>query len=145
MAEEGAARIRRFRTGDIGQILEIEAQAFPKTAYPRDIFLSYAGALPDGFMVLEKGSNIVGYIIYDTEDGHVHSTAVGSHWRRKGFGRMLFRHAEGNAKKRLWLEVRTRNHGAIAFYRKMGMKVVGKVSQYYGTDDALIMAATTQR
>jgi ribosomal-protein-alanine N-acetyltransferase len=138
MVEEGPPKIRKFRREDIHRILEIEEEAFPKTAYPRETFLYYANRVPDHFMVLESGDDVAGYIIFD-QDGHIHSTAVKPVHRRKGFGKMLFLHALQSAKRRLWLEVRSKNPVAIAFYKSMGMKVTGKVTNYYGDDDALIM------
>ena len=89
-------------------------------------------------MVIETCDDIAGYIIFDT-DGHIHSAAVKPVYRRKGLGRMLFLHALESTKKRLWLEVRSKNRGAIAFYKKMGMKIKGRITDYYGNDDALIM------
>ncbi|MBW1855717.1 MAG: GNAT family N-acetyltransferase, partial [Deltaproteobacteria bacterium] len=59
--------------------------------------------------------------------------------RRKGFGKMLFMHASRCARKGLWLEVRLRNRGAIEFYKRLGMRIVGKIPKYYRNDDALIM------
>ena len=131
-------RIREFKRGDIHAILEIEGQAFPKTAYSKRTFLHYAGRFPDSFFVLETNEGIAGYIIIDL-DGHIHSTAVRPSYRRKGFGTMLFTHAVSRAPKSPWLEVRSRNSGAIAFYRAMGMNVLGKIPGYYGDDDALIL------
>ena len=32
-------RIRRFRLADLDRLMEIERAAFPKAAYPRDLFL----------------------------------------------------------------------------------------------------------
>jgi ribosomal-protein-alanine N-acetyltransferase len=139
MAEEGPAKIRKFKREDIHKILEIEEEAFPKTAYPKETFLYYANRVPEHFMILETGDDIGGYIIFDI-DGHIHSTAVKPVHRRKGFGKMLFLHALEAAKKRLWLEVRSKNKGAIAFYKSLGMRITGKVTNYYGDDDALIMA-----
>jgi ribosomal protein S18 acetylase RimI-like enzyme len=52
---------------------------------------------------------------------------------------MLFMHAVRCAKKSLWLEVRSENKGAIAFYKRMGMEIAGRIQGYYGDDDALIM------
>jgi ribosomal-protein-alanine N-acetyltransferase len=138
MAEKAVAKIRKFKLRDISKILEIEEQAFPKTAYSRETILTYANNLPDNFLVIEIGSEIVGYIIFDI-GGHVHSTAVKSPYRRKGFGRMLFMHALRYTQKSLWLEVRSKNSGAIRFYKSLGMKTVRRIPHYYGTDDALIM------
>ncbi|MGD8229546.1 MAG: GNAT family N-acetyltransferase [Desulfobacteraceae bacterium] len=143
MAEKGPPNIRKFRREDIHKILEIEGEAFPKTAYPKETFLYYAKWVPDHFMILESGDDMAGYIIFD-QDGHIHSTAVKPVHRRKGFGKMLFLHALESSKERLWLEVRSRNRGAIAFYKSMGMEIAGKVDNYYGDDDALIMVLSEQ-
>ncbi|MBU2498612.1 MAG: hypothetical protein KKE57_06925, partial [Proteobacteria bacterium] len=67
--------VRTFRSEDIDKILDIESQAFPKTRYSKEIFLTYAKVLPEGFIVAEGGDDIAGYMIFDP-NGHVHSTAV---------------------------------------------------------------------
>ena len=54
---------------------------------------------------------------------------------------MLFQHALKCANTQLRLEVRAKNQDAVAFYRKLGMKVVGKIPGYYETDDALVMVS----
>ncbi len=131
-------KIRNFKAEDINKILEIEKQAFPKTVFSKVTFLNYADNLPDTFIVVEFNKEIVGYIIFDLT-GHIHSTVVKQSYRRKGFGKMLFMHASRCAKKGLWLEVRSRNRGAIEFYKRLGMKIVGKIPKYYRGDDALIM------
>jgi ribosomal-protein-alanine N-acetyltransferase len=131
-------KIRTYSMEDISLILEIEQQAFPKTAYPKEAFLSYADRFPDHFVVIEWGEDILGYMIFDT-DGHIHSMAVKPTHRRQGLGTMLFMHAARCAKKRLWLEVRSENKGAIGFYKCMGMKAAGRIQGYYGDDDALLM------
>jgi ribosomal-protein-alanine N-acetyltransferase len=143
MAEEGPPNIRKFRREDIQKILDIEEEAFPKTAYPKETFLYYARRVPDHFMILESGDDLAGYIIFD-QDGHIHSMAVKRVHRRKGFGKRLFLHARESSKKRLWLEVRSKNRGAIAFYKRMGMKITGNIVNYYGDDNALIMVLSEQ-
>ncbi len=138
MREQVSPKIRTFRMEDINQILEIEQQAFPKTAYPKEAFLSYAKRFPDHFVVMECGEDILGYMIFDP-DGHIHSMAVKSAYRRQGLGTMLFMHATSCAKKGMWLEVRTKNKAAVAFYKRMGMEVARRIQDYYGDDDALMM------
>ncbi len=138
MAEKHLAKTRKFKAEDINKILEIEEQASPKTICSKATFLNYADILPDTFIVMESGKDIVGYIIFDLT-GHIHSTAVKQSYRRRGFGKMLFMHALRRANKGLWLEVRSRNRGAIEFYKRLGMKIAGKIPNYYEDDDALIM------
>jgi ribosomal-protein-alanine N-acetyltransferase len=138
MAEKHLVKTRKFKAEDINKILEIEKQAFPKTIFSKVTFLNYADSLSDTFIVVESGRDIVGYIIFDLT-GHIHSTAIKQSYRRKGFGKMLFMHALRCVKKGLWLEVRSRNHGAIEFYKRLGMKIIGDIPNYYRDDDALIM------
>jgi len=135
---EGNPIIRKFEAGDIGGIIEIEGQAFPKTAYSKELLLHYAAHYPETFVVMETGKGVVGYIIFD-KGGHIHSTAVKAAHRRRGFGTMLFRHALNYVDRKVWLEVRSRNTGALEFYKGMGMRVSGRVPYYYGNDDALVM------
>ncbi|UCE34964.1 MAG: GNAT family N-acetyltransferase [Deltaproteobacteria bacterium] len=144
MPERNAVRIREFKRWDIHAILEIEAQAFPKTAYSKGTFLRYARAFHDGFLILETNEDIAGYIIVDP-DGHIHSTAVKPAFRRKGFGTKLFTRAVAGAQKNPWLEVRSRNSVAIAFYKAMGMNLLGKIPGYYGDDDALILVLDQEK
>ena len=138
MVETYLANIRKFKPEDINSILEIEKQAFPKTVFSKVRLLNYAARFPDTFIVAQSGKDIVGYIIFDGT-GHIHSTVVKKSCRRKGVGKMLFMHALRCAKKGLRLEVRSENSVAIEFYKKLGMKIVGKIPNYYLDDHALVM------
>lgn len=138
MAKKHLAKTRQFKAEDINQILEIEEQAFPKTVFSKATLLTYADRLPDSFIVVQSGNDIVGYIIFDLS-GHIHSTVVKKSYRRKGFGKILFMYALRCAKKGLWLEVRSENREAIEFYKRLGMKIVGRIPNYYEDDHALIM------
>jgi ribosomal-protein-alanine N-acetyltransferase len=131
--------IRPFRGEDIDDIMEIERRAFPKSAYSKALILEYAGKYPDGFVVVQTGGEVAGYLIYDQREGHVFSMAVKPSHRRKGLGTRLFTHARTRVKGKLWLEVRSKNRGAVHFYESLGMKIRGKVPGYYEQDDALIM------
>jgi len=119
--------------------MEIERQAFPKGRYPKELILEYARKYPESFIVLEQENDLAGYMIYD-RGGHIFSMAVKPAFRRRGLGSMMFTYARKHADGKLWLEVRSKNTGAIRFYESMGMRVRGKVPRYYETDDALVMA-----
>ena len=138
MEENGSFKLRTFNVEDIDKILDIEAQAFPKTGYPREDFLNFAKNLPESFVVIENDRDIAGYIIFDM-NGHILSMAVNPQYRKKGLGTALFKHALQCVGKRLRLEVRSKNIGAISFYRKLGMRISGKIPNYYADDDALVM------
>jgi ribosomal-protein-alanine N-acetyltransferase len=131
--------IRPFRGEDIDDIMEIERRAFPKSPYPKALILEYARKYPEGFMVLQTGRAVAGYLIYDQREGHVFSMAVKPSRRRKGLGTRLFMHARTHAKGKLWLEVRSKNRSALHFYESLGMRIRGKIPGYYEQDDAFIM------
>lgn len=134
-----ATSVRAFRVEDLHDIMEIEGQAFPKSAYPKALMLEFARNHPTSFIVAETGSEVVGYVVYDEREGHIFSMAVKPSHRRRGLGKMMFMRVRTRVEGRLWLEVRSKNSGAIRFYESMGMTIRGKVPQYYETDDALIM------
>jgi len=138
MEEDGSFKLRTFNQEDIDKILDIEEQSFPKTAYPKEDLLNFAEDLPDGFVVIEKGGDIAGYIIF-AMNGHILSMAVKPQYRRKRLGTALFKHALQRLGRTLQLEVRSKNRGAISFYRKLGMRILGKIPGYYADDDALVM------
>ena len=139
MVRQASVRIREFEASDIHGIMEIEAFSAPKTSLPKEIFFYYAKRYPDTFLVVEAGEDIAGYIVFDSS-GHILSTVIKPEYRRKGFGKRLVMYALDCIRANLWLEVRSKNHGAIEFYKNLGMKTIGTVPNYYGNDDALIMA-----
>jgi len=139
MGEKPLGKVREFTMADIHDIMDVERQAFPKSGYPKEVILDYASRYPHTFIVLETDREIAGYLIYD-QGGHILSMAVKPLHRIKGFGKKMFIHARDHARGKLWLEVRSKNTGAIRFYEAMGMRVRGRVPRYYDTDDAFIMA-----
>lgn len=140
--------IRPFSFPDLDSILQIESQSFPKSPYNWTTFLNLHTLYPETFLVYvntNRGGTeeeIVGYIIFD-QDGHIISIAVHPRHRRKGVGGKLLRRAmEAPQRNRVWAEVRRSNHGAQAFYSKMGFKITGLIPNYYGNEDALIIQWT---
>ena len=140
--------IRPFSFSDLDSILQIESQSFPKSPYDWTTFLNLHTLYPETFLVYintnrgRKDEEVLGYIIF-TQDGHIISIAVHPQHRRKGIGgKLLQRAMEAPQLNRLWAEVRRSNHGAQAFYSKMGFQMTGWVPNYYGNEDALIVQWT---
>jgi [ribosomal protein S18]-alanine N-acetyltransferase len=143
--------IRRFSMADLNRILEIEEQAFPKSPYDTATFLNLYWLYPETFWIYERRTRgwergkILGYIVF-SRDGHIISIAVDPAWRRKGIGKSLVDRAmsyPGAGKLRA--EVRVSNTGAQAFYKRMGFRGVGTISNYYGDEDALVMEKGVSR
>lgn len=102
-------------------------------------------------VVAEYKGNIVGYVIVEISDGfcHIISLGVDDQYRRLGIGKKLLSVIEQMTKtscKRMSLYVHVENNQAILFYKKVGLKVVKVVKDYYrgahfkkNNDDALFM------
>ena len=120
------------------RILEIEAQAFPKSPYNRRLFTSLYRSYPSTFLVYRE-EEILGYLVY-TPEGHIISIAVHPRHRRRGIGtqlvREVFRNSTGEC---IWVEVRKTNTGAQACYEKLAFLKKGVIPRYYWTEDAYIM------
>jgi ribosomal-protein-alanine N-acetyltransferase len=130
--------IRRFDRNDLNDILQIEAQAFPKSAYPAETFLRYYRVFPENFLVF-KEEKVLGYVIFKP-DGHVISLAVDPAHRRKGIGTQLMVACESRCRGgRLLVEVRKGNIWARKFYEHLGFQLRSRIPLYYGTEDAYIM------
>jgi [ribosomal protein S18]-alanine N-acetyltransferase len=139
--------IRPFSFSDLDAILEIESQSFPKSPYDWATFVNLHTLYPETFLVCvdtnhDLKEEILGYIIF-SQDGHIISIAVHLRRRRKGVGTHLLRRAMKTPRlRKVWAEVRKSNHGAQAFYSKMGFQIEGVVPNYYGNEDALVIQWT---
>jgi len=90
---------------------------------------------------------IIGYVItwMDKKEAQISNIAVDPRYRRMGVGecvlRRILRHRKRMGFRRIILEVRPSNSGAIKLYEKLGFRIVGKRLQYYQrpVEDALLM------
>ncbi|MGD8529757.1 MAG: GNAT family N-acetyltransferase [Syntrophobacterales bacterium] len=131
--------IRKVRPEDFDELLEIEAEAFPKSQYDLGQFWRLHQTYPKTFLV-EVSDLIEGYIVF-TLDGHLISMAVRSERRRIGIGTRLVQEATARCVgKPLCLEVRVSNVGAQEFYFALGFNLIGRAKGYYHDgEDALLM------
>jgi ribosomal-protein-alanine N-acetyltransferase len=137
--------IREFRRQDIKRVLEIETKSF-KDPYPPNILIDIYN-LGAGFLVAQQDNIVVGYIIFwirFEDEGHIISLAVEKKYRRKGVGSQLEKTATKIFKKynvkKIKLEVRSKNHGARKFYKKMGFHQQEFLEKYYeDLEDAILM------
>ena len=79
--------------------------------------------LQDGFAALDNGA-VVGYILYNMEDGDCEITVLESLHQGQGIGRALINTVIALAKeakcRRVWLITTNDNTSAIRFYQKIG-------------------------
>lgn len=131
--------IRKVRPEDFEELLNIEAEAFPKSQYDLGQFWLLYENYPNTFLV-EVSELIDGYIVFSL-DGHLISMAVRSERRRTGIGSRMVQEAISHcAAKPLCLEVRVGNVGAQEFYLALGFNLIGRAKGYYHDgEDALLM------
>ena len=140
---------RDARESDLDAVAALEAVAFP-IPWKRDYFGAEIGA-PHRFNRVAKdgAGTLVGYVFcaYAGGEIHVNKIAVAERWRRRGIGAMLMSEVfELGARIRaveIYLEVRTTNDPARAFYRGFGFREAGRRPAYYfDGEDALVMVRT---
>ena len=113
---------------------------------------------PEAFLVAEKDSQYVGYIMCKTEfgfsnfkklgfvkKGHVVAVAVLEEQRGNGFGKILVNEAFKGVKEKqcdeMYLEVRCSNTEAVKLYQDLGMDIKQRLKSYYRDgEDAYMMA-----
>ncbi|NIQ90315.1 MAG: ribosomal protein S18-alanine N-acetyltransferase [Deltaproteobacteria bacterium] len=124
---------------DFDELMQIEAQAFPKSQYDREEFWLLYLKYPHTFLVM-LNNQIDGYIVF-RPDGHIISMAVRPQKRRMGIGTTLVQQAIDHCRgKSLRLEVRVSNVGAQRFYLNLGFRMKARIDGYYHDgEDALIM------
>lgn len=136
---------------DLDTVLQIEQAVYP---FPWSVG-NFRDSILSGYHCLayvasdHPTSAMYGYAIYmdGVEEAHLLNIAIKPELQRQGLGRQLLnrvleRAAAGGA-KRLLLEVRPSNLGALNLYRKEGFVELGVRRQYYpaGTtrEDAIVM------
>ena len=85
---------------------------------------------------------VVGHAVMNLAVGEAHilNVCVHPHYQGMGLGRILLKtlveHADGEAVKSMFLEVRASNAAALALYQSAGFSQVGLRRGYYPGDDA---------
>jgi len=85
-----------------------------------------------------------GIMRYGDDDAHLDLLGVGHAYRRAGLGRELMEWLEKPALvagiSAVFLEVRASNHGAQAFYERLGYRKLARLPEYYqGRESAIRM------
>lgn len=142
----GVIHIRQMRKEDIGEVCEIEKEAFSvpwsENAFEESLKLPHAI-----FLVAEIDEILAGYCgLYKVfNEGDITNIAVRSSCRNRGVGKELLREMIERARqmeiKDITLEVRESNIGAIHLYDTMGFENVGIRKNFYEKpkENAIIM------
>ena len=138
--------IRKMNLGDVSAIAELEKQCFSDPWSENSIASEVNNPL-SYWLVAEVNGAVAGYVgsqtVLDASD--MMNLAVSPDYRRQGVGQALVnalvKHLQENKVIALLLEVRVSNAPAIALYKSLGFKQVGRRPKYYHNprEDALIL------
>ena len=138
--------IRKMLQSDLPRVLEIERSLF-STPWSEDSFLNeiYKKYAISKVAVAEE--DIIGYICsnYVLHEGHILNLAVAPDFQRLGVATVMMNETVHELRQKgcvfVYLEVRSSNAGALAFYELFGFKVVDRRKKYYinPIEDALVM------
>lgn len=148
--------IRRMRSDDLGEVMEIERAAFrhpwSTELFRRELEHDWSTILvclepltsASGSRATER---IVGFLIYWLvhDEVHILNVAVGPEHRRKGVARALMLETEKRAQTAgaslMTLEVRRSNIAALELYKEFDYRAVGVRPNYYVDEgeDAIVM------
>jgi ribosomal-protein-alanine N-acetyltransferase len=144
-------KVRNCLSSDLIRIEEIETISFDDP-YPLSLFQKLLAEYPWGFRVATDGDLAIGYcVLVQTSDGSsllIASIAVDPLYKRRGIGTRMIEDAISIGRsrnrgqiRRIMLQVRESNEGAISLYRKIGFRNSSIIQDYYGVGkDALEMS-----
>jgi len=152
--------LRKFEPKDLHQVIRINQVCLPEN-YSNGFFIDLYEKYPDTFIVAEKDSIIIGYVMCRIESGfagmslktlgiakkgHIISIAVLPENRNVGVGYALVDEAlrsmsSSYEAKSCYLEVRVSNDAALSLYKRVGFEVERTIREYYSDgEDAYIMS-----
>ena len=155
-AEAGKSKegivIRAFREEDAEAASEILREAPEAAGWSVEVIrATFASGGVSGF-ISEKGGKRTGFILGKEvlDEGEILNLAVIMRNRGQGEGTALVKSMlnslAARGVRRIFLEVRESNQGAIAFYKKLGFEQVGRREGYYRepVEAALVLEHSTK-
>ena len=141
---------RRVEASDAPGVYAVEKACF-NDPYPSALLSDLIDKDQDSFFVASYHGEIVGYAVASANamEGHVVSVAVDPRHRRRRIGTALLsavttKLAEKGI-RRIRLEVRKGNAGAITFYDQMGYRPFSEIRHYYPDgEDSLVLARSAE-
>ena len=140
-------KISLMDLSDLDTAYEIEKRTNPSPWSRENFFSSFE--VGHKSLVCKLDNIIIGFVIYSNykKESHLLSIAVDKNLQRKGAGSLLLesmiRQSKALGAKKILLEVRMKNKGAIDFYKKFKFVEDAVRADYYtgsNPDDALLMS-----
>jgi ribosomal-protein-alanine N-acetyltransferase len=130
-------RIRPFVPNDIPSVATLVREALHEN-YPTSLYLDIHRWWRDGFIVAEIDGQPVGFlaaVMPASGQTRILMLAVAVGFRSRGIGAELMRAFTGTCMarglRRIELEVRVSNEGAVRFYRRLGFEISHTLPRFY--------------
>jgi ribosomal-protein-alanine N-acetyltransferase len=130
-------RVRPFGPNDLTAVASIVKDSLREN-YPTSLYLDIHRWWRDGFLVVESGGAVVGFlaaVINAPQQARILMLAVNQPLRRQGIGTALMQYFVNECSLRgvrsIELEVRKSNAEAIPFYTKWGFQIANILPRFY--------------
>lgn len=146
----GELTVETLKDSDFFWVTGLEAETF-SDAWSEKALTDTRKISGSRGVVARLGKEPVGYLLgsFVGEEAEIYRIAVASRFRRMGVGKKLMEAFAAKGEKEgvtAWfLEVRSRDFGAVAFYESLGFQIDGRRKDYYKNpaDDAFLMSRRT--
>lgn len=147
MGETTRLAFRAMTGDDADAVAALDLKCFgTRDSWSRAEFFYAAQDFDTEYIVAERSGKIIACAgaMIESDTAEIQTVAVDPECSGKGIGKMLLIQLILKLKTRgakfIYLEVRPSNAAAIELYRGFGFEVVDRVENFYGDEDALIMA-----
>ncbi|MGC8662964.1 MAG: ribosomal protein S18-alanine N-acetyltransferase [Thermoplasmata archaeon] len=134
--------IRRFKIEDLPQVVRVIDRTLTEK-YSLEIYHSIYNSWPEGFILADVDSKIVGVIASNKNsiyEARILMFSVDTPYQNMGIGTMLLKHFEDVCRQEgiraIRLEVRISNDSAIKFYEKNGFVIINMINSYYSNGES---------
>ncbi len=153
--EKNTFAIRPLAVADVARVLELAARSPGAARWSPGDYERASCGNPDGWVATARPglaaadpAGVVGFLIARRVAGEMEilNLAVEPAFRRRGVAGGLLEAALADGRsagiRKVFLEVRVSNAGAIAFYERQGFAPAGRRPRYYSdpAEDALVLA-----
>jgi ribosomal protein S18 acetylase RimI-like enzyme len=140
MMEAEPVRLRDSYRSDFESMWELDQDCFPRgISYSKSELRAFLSQKTAETIVAEREGRLVAFVLgsrRNRTNGHVITLDVAAAARRQGVGRQLMVELERRFRaagvKQVQLESAVTNMVAIAFYQRLGYRMVAHLANYYG-------------